>query len=65
MHERQGSIESTDRNQAMTTTIESHRPSRSAGCGDPQGRSRTYEQPALADTPLNPKRSCYVLQLIL
>jgi hypothetical protein len=65
MHERQGSIESTERNQAMTTTIESHRPSRSAGRGGPQGRPRTYEQPALADTPLNPKRSGYVLQLIL
>jgi hypothetical protein len=65
MHERQGSIESTNRNQAMTTTIESHRPSRSTGRGGPQGRPRTYEQPALADTPLNPRRSGYVLQLIL
>lgn len=49
----------------MTTTIESLRPSRSAGRGGPQGRPRTYEQPALANTPLTPKRSGYVLQLIL
>jgi hypothetical protein len=49
----------------MTTTIESHRPSRSTGRGGPQGRPRTYEQPRLADTPLNPKRSAYVLQLVL
>ena len=49
----------------MTTTIESHRPTRSALRSGPQGRPRTYEQPALADTPLNPKRSAYVLQLIL
>ena len=49
----------------MTITIESHRPSRSTGRSGPQRRPRTYEQPALADTPLNPKRSAYVLQLIL
>jgi integrase len=65
MHERQGSIESTDRNQAMTTTTETHRPTRSAGRASPQGRPRTYEQPALDDIPLNPRRSGYVLQLIL
>lgn len=29
------------------------------------GRPRTYEQSALDDVPLNPKRSAYVLQLIL
>ena len=41
----------------MTTTIESHRPTRSALRSGPQGRPRTYEQPALADTPLNPNLS--------
>lgn len=49
----------------MTTTTETHQPTRSAGRGRPQGRRRTYEQPALDDIPLNPKRSGYVLQLIL
>lgn len=29
------------------------------------GQSRTYDQPALEDIPLNPRRSAYVLQLIL
>ena len=33
--------------------------------GKRRGQSRTYEQPALDDMPLNPKRSGYVLQLIL
>ena len=33
--------------------------------GKSRGQSRTYEQPALDDIPLNPKRSGYVLQLIL
>jgi len=33
--------------------------------GQRRGPSRTYEQPALDDMPLNPKRSGYVLQLIL
>ncbi len=33
--------------------------------GQRRGQSRTYEQPALDDMPLNPKRSGYVLQLIL
>jgi len=33
--------------------------------GKGRGQSRTYEQPALDDMPLNPKRSGYVLQLIL
>jgi integrase len=65
MHEQQGSIESTERNQAMIIPIESRRPSRSTGRSGPQRRPRTYEQPALADTPLNPKRSAYELQLIL
>ncbi len=49
----------------MTITIESHRLSRSTSRSGPQRRPRTYEQPALTDTPLNPKRSAYVLQLIL
>ena len=49
----------------MTTTTETHQPTRSAGRGRPQGRQRTYDQPALDDIPLNPKRSGYVLQLIL
>ena len=33
--------------------------------GKRRERSRTYEQPALDDIPLSPKRSGYVLQLIL
>ena len=33
--------------------------------GARQSRPRTYEQPALDDIPLNPKRCGYVLQLIL
>ena len=33
--------------------------------GNHRNRPRTYEQPALNDIPLNPKRSGYVLQLIL
>jgi hypothetical protein len=33
--------------------------------GERRGQSRTYEQPDLDDMPLNPKRSGYVLQLIL
>ena len=33
--------------------------------GKRRGQSRTYDQPALEDIPLNPKRSGYVLQLIL
>ena len=36
-----------------------------AAPGDHRARPRTYEQPALDDTPLNPKRCRYVLQLIL
>ena len=36
-----------------------------AGYGSRPARPRTYEQPALNDIPLNPKRSAYVLQLIL
>ena len=33
--------------------------------GDHRNRPRTYEQPALYDIPLNPRRNGYVLQLIL
>ena len=33
--------------------------------GNIRNRPRTYEQPALSDIPLNPRRSGYVLQLIL
>jgi hypothetical protein len=33
--------------------------------GKRRGQSRTYNQPALQDIPLNPRRSGYVLQLIL
>ncbi|MBL8394354.1 MAG: hypothetical protein JNK99_06300 [Candidatus Accumulibacter sp.] len=33
--------------------------------GRRRGQARIYEQPALDDMPLNPKRSGYVLQLIL
>jgi hypothetical protein len=44
--------------QAPTAT---RRPARAG----PIARPRTYEQPALADLPLNPRRSTYVLNLIL
>lgn len=43
------------RNRSLKTTAPGARPS----------RPRTYEQPALDDIPLNPKRSGYVLQAIL
>ena len=43
---------------APTTT---RRPAR----GGPIARPRTYEQPALTELPLNPRRGTYVLNLIL
>ena len=47
------------------TTTESHRTDRPTRRSGPRGRPRTYEQPTLDDLPLNPRRSGYVLQLIL
>ena len=38
---------------------------KTAGHGSRPAQPRTYEQPSLNDIPLNPKRSAYVLQLIL
>lgn len=52
----------------MQTHINNRRPHHTespAPRGNRRDRPRTYEQPALDDIPLNPKRSGYVLQLIL
>jgi hypothetical protein len=40
-------------------------PTRRRARAGPITRPRTYEQPALTDLPLNPRRSTYVLNLIL
>lgn len=42
-----------------------NRTTKTTAPGPHQSRPRTYEQPALDDIPLNPKRSGYLLQLIL
>ena len=68
MHEQQGSLESTNGNDTMNAhTNERRTDSRSSPTpqGNHRNRPRTYEQPALDDIPLNPKRSGYVLQLVL
>jgi hypothetical protein len=48
----------TPHRSALTIT---RRPARAG----PIARQRTYEQPALIDLPLNPRRGTYVLNLIL
>ena len=68
MHEQQGSFESTSGNDSMKThTNERHTDNSTSPAQRSNIRNRpcTYEQPALDDIPLNPKRSGYVLQLIL
>ena len=68
MHEQEGSLESTNGNDAMKTHTNERRTDNStspAQRSNIRNRPRTYEQPALDDIPLNPKRSGYVLQLIL
>ena len=68
MHEKQGSFESTNGNDAMNAHTNGRRTDNStspAQRGNHRSRPRTYEQPALDDIPLNPRRSGYVLQLIL
>ncbi len=68
-HEYLGSINTINANtkddmDKQRNTLLTH-PNQPPHKGGPGGRPRTYEQPALDDIPLNPKRYGYVLQLIL
>ena len=68
MHEQQGSLESTNGSDTVNAhTKERHTDNSTSPAqrGNHRSRPRTYDQPALDDIPLNPKRSGYVLQLIL
>ena len=64
MYEKEGSLESTNGNDTMNAqTNERRTDSRTSPTpqGNNRNRPRTYEQPALGDVPLNPKRSGYVV----
>ena len=68
MHEHLGSTELTKGKHSMDkqrTDKHRNRSPKPTAPGARQSRPRTYEQPALDDIPLNPKRCGYVLQLIL
>lgn len=66
MHERPGSAEAMKGKHGMDQQrIDEHRNRSLKTTARGQGQPRTYEQPALDDIPLNPKRSGYVLRLIL
>jgi len=68
MHEQQGSLGSTNGNDTMNAhTNERRTDSRTSPApqGNHRNRPRTYEQPALDDIPMNPRRGGYVMKLIL
>ena len=63
MHEQHGSFESTNGNDTMNALTNERRTDRRTSQtpqGNHRNRPRTYEQPALDDIPLNPRRSGYV-----